>query len=116
MALALYSRLSKIAVGCIRVEVTIDRYFNNSLKEGTRGARGNEGTTFGDISDHDELYSDFLKDFIKNSLNKDILYQYLAERFIDLHSYATEILVVTYKDAILNTQDVPDEGIKMRNV
>ena len=95
MALALYSRLSKIAVGCIRVEATIDRYFNNNLKEGTQGVRGNEGTTFGDISDHDELYSNFLKDFIKNSLNKDILYQCLAERFIDLHSYATEILVVT---------------------
>ena len=44
-------------------------------------------------------------------MNKDTLYQCLAERFVDLHSSATQILVVTYKDAILKTQDVPDEGI-----
>ena len=81
------------------------------MKEGTRGARGNEGTRFGDISDHDEIPSNFQKDFIRNSLNKDTLYQYLAERFIDLHSSVTKILVVTYKDAILKTQDIPDEGI-----
>ena len=81
------------------------------MKEGTRGACGNEGTTFGDISGHDEILSNLQKDFIRNSLNKDTLYQYLAERFIDLHSSATQILVVTYKDATLKTQDVPDEGI-----
>ena len=78
------------------------------MKEGTRGARGNEGTRFGDISDHDEIPSNFQKDFIRNSLNKDTLYQYLAERFIDLYSSATQILAVTYKDAILKTHDVPD--------
>ena len=71
----------------------------------------NEGTTFGDISNHDEIPSNFQKDFIRNSLKKDTLYQYLAERFIDLHSSATQILVVTYKNAILKTQDVPNEGI-----
>ena len=63
-------------------------YFNNSVREGTRGARDNEGTTFGGISDHDELSSNFLKDLIRNSSSKDTLYQYLAERFIDLHSSA----------------------------
>ena len=111
LALALYSRISKIAAGCIRVDVIINRYFKNSLKEGTRGDRGNEGTTFGDINDHDEIPSNFQKDFVRNSLNKDTLYKYLAERFIDLHSSATQILVVTYKYAILKTQDIPDEDI-----
>ena len=82
-----------------------------SLKEGTRGACGNEGKMFGDISDHDEIPSNFQKDFIRNSLNKDTLYQYLAERFIDFLSSATQLLVVTYKDAILKTQNVPDEDI-----
>ena len=71
-------------------------------------ARGNEGATFGDINDHDET-SNFQKDFIRNSLNKDSLYQYLAERFIDFYSSTTKKLVVTYKDAILKTQYVPDE-------
>ena len=65
--------------GGIRVDVITNRYFNNSLKEGTQGARGNEETTFGDISDHDEIPSNFQKDFIGNSFNKDTLYQYLAE-------------------------------------
>ena len=55
LALALYSRISKIAAGCIRVDVITDRYFNSSLKEGTRGACGNEGKMFGDINDHDEI-------------------------------------------------------------
>ena len=111
LALGLYSGISKIAAGCNRVDVITDRYFNNNLKEGTRGARGNEGTTFGDISDHDEKPSNFQNDFIRNIFNKDTLYQYLAERFIDLHSSATQIRVVTYKDTILKIQDVPDEGI-----
>ena len=89
LALALYSRISKIAAGCIRVDVITDRYFNNSLKEGTRGARDNEGTTFGGISNHDKIPSNFQKDFIRNSLNKDTLYQYLAKRFNDLHFSGT---------------------------
>ena len=104
LALALYSRVSKIAAGCIRNDVITDRYFNNSLKERTREDCGNKGTTFGDINDHDEIPSDFQKDFIRNSLIKDTLYQYLAERFTDRHSFTTQILVITYKNAILKTQ------------
>ena len=77
------------------------------MKEGTRVARSNEGTTFGDINNHDEIPSNLQKDFIRNNLNKDTLYQFLAERLIDLHFHTTQILVVTYKDAILKTQDVP---------
>ena len=83
------------------------------MKEGTRGARGNEGTAFGDINDHDEIPSNFQKDFIRNSLNKDTLYQYLVERLIDLHCSTIQILVVTHKDAILKTEDVPDEDINL---
>ena len=56
MALALYSRVSKTAAGCIQVDIITDRYFNNGLKEGTQGAHGNEGTMFGDINDHDEVH------------------------------------------------------------
>ena len=44
-------------------------------------------------------------------MNKDTLYHYLAERFIDFHYSTTQILVVTYIDAILKTQDVPDVDI-----
>ena len=56
------------------------------MKKGTRGASRSDGTTFGDISDHDEIPSNFQKDFMRNSLKKDTLCQY--ERFIDLHSPA----------------------------
>ena len=76
------------------------------MKDGTWGARGNEGTMFGDISDHDEMPSNFQNDFIRNSWSKDTLFQYLAERFIDLHSSATQVLVVIYQEAIMKTQDV----------
>ena len=71
----------------------------------------NEGTTFRYISNRDGIPSNFQIDFIRNSLNKDTLYQCLAERFTDLHSPATQILAVTYKNANLKTQDAPDEGI-----
>ena len=75
LTLTVYSRISKIAAGCIRGDVITDRYFNNSLKEGTRGARGNEGTMFGDFNDHDEIPSNFQKDFIRNSLKTGKLVQ-----------------------------------------
>ena len=65
---------------------------------------------FGGISDHDEMPSNFQNDFIRNSSSKDTLYQYLAERFIDLHSFATQVLVVIYKEAIMKTQDVLMRG------
>ena len=111
LALALYSRISKIAAGCTRIDVIADRYFKNGLKEETQGACGNGGTTFGDINDYDEIPSNFQKDFIRNSFSKNTLYQYLAKRFIDLHSSTTQIVVVTYKDAVLKTQDISDEDI-----
>ena len=38
LALAIYSRFSKIAARCFRNDAITDRYFNNSLKERTRGA------------------------------------------------------------------------------
>ena len=53
--------MSKVAARCIPADLITDRYFNNSLKEGTRGARGNEETTFGDINDHDEMPSNTQK-------------------------------------------------------
>ena len=82
-----------------------------SLKEGTRRTPGNEGTTFEDINNHDEIPSDFQKDFIRNGLNKDTLYQYLAERIIDINSFTSQTLVVTDKDVILKTHNVLDEDI-----
>ena len=66
---------------------------------------------FGDIINYDETPSNFQKDFIKSSLNKDTLYQCLAERFSDLHYSTTLTLVVTCKDEILKTQDASDEDI-----
>ena len=52
-----------------------------------------------------------ISEFIRNGWNKDTLYHCLAARFIYLLSSTTQILVVTYKDAILKTQDVPDDVI-----
>ena len=49
------------------MSLLIFQYFNNSLKEGTQGARSNEKTTFGDISGNDEITSNFQKDFIISS-------------------------------------------------
>ena len=81
------------------------------MKKRSREYRGNGGTMFGDIINYDETPSNFQKDFIKSSLNKDTLHQCLAERFIDFHYSTTLTLVVTCKDEILKTQDASDEDI-----
>ena len=81
------------------------------MKIGSREYRGSGGTMFGDIINHDETPSNFQKDFIKSSLNKDTLYQCLVERFSDLHYSTTLTLAVTCKDEILKTQDASDEDI-----
>ena len=57
------------------MSLLIFQYFNNSLKEGTQGAHSNEKTTFGDINGNDEITSNFQKDFIRNNLKEDTLYQ-----------------------------------------
>ena len=81
------------------------------MKKGNWEAFGNKVITFGGINDHDEIPSNFQKDFIRNSLSKYTLYQYLIERFTDLHSSTIQVPVVIYKDAILKTQNAPDEDI-----
>ena len=44
-------------------------------------------------------------------MNKDTLYQYLAERIIDINPFTSQILAVTDKDVILKTHNVLDEDI-----
>ena len=47
----------------------------------------------------------------RNRLNKYTLYQYLAKRLIDFHSFTTQILVLTNKDSILKTKDLSNKDI-----
>ena len=104
----LYQRISDLAQGYGRVDIITDRYFNGSLKEGLRESRG-VGSFF-EFTDTTKIPSNFQKDFLKVSYNKDHLYQYLGRKFIEIHS-SDQILVVTYNDSVLTSANVEMDGI-----
>ena len=91
------------ATGYERCDIIADRYFEGSLKEGTRNKRGNDGSTLKFIGDN-QFPSDF-KDFLSNSQNKDKLSEFLAQELINIHqsSASTVTMVATYKTSILTT-------------
>ena len=93
-----------LATGYERCDVIADRYFEGSLKEGTRDKRGNDGSTLKFTGDT-QFPSDF-KDFLSNSQNKDKLNEFLAQELISIHKYSTLPLTVvaTFQISILINQ------------
>ena len=98
-----------------RCDVVADRYFKDSLKEGTRDKRGNDGSTLNFTGD--SLFPSNFKDFLSNSANKNKLNELLAQILINVHDSSSSqlTLVVTYENKILtnNTslldqQDISD--------
>ena len=105
LALALYSRISKIAARCIRIDVVTDRYFNNSLKEGTPGTRGSEGTTFGDIKNHDEIPSNFKKDLHNTHIKDSLIFILLLHKYMYL-------LTKDLSDKDINSYKYEEAGVR----
>ena len=62
-----------------RIDIVADRYFENSLKGGTRKDRGT-GSRFV-FNDETKFLNAFIDNFSKNSKNKDDLNKYLAQKF-----------------------------------
>ena len=67
-----------------RCEIVADRYFEGSLKEGTRNNRGAGGSKL--IFNGESLMSkDFSSKFWAKSENKENLNIFLAKKFVDFH-------------------------------
>ena len=110
IAFTLHSRISKLASGFKRIDIVADRYFENSLKENMRESRGS-GSLF-IFSDDTKIPTNFQDDFLKNSANESELYQYLARKFVELHSSEDQVLVATYRSSILTTvTNIETDGI-----
>ena len=100
-----------------RCEIIADRYFQGSLKEGTRDKRGNNGSK--QIFDGSTLFpNDFTLNFMKNSDNKTKLNLFLAKKFIEFHKNDLQILVITFNDTILSNNEavLTEESINYCNI
>ena len=72
-----------------------DRYFDNSLKEGTRRGRGmGSRLVFGNDT---PLPRNMQDDFLKNIQNKNDLNEFLAKQFIQMHT-GPKLITVSYKE------------------
>ena len=92
----------KHAVNYKRIDLDFDRYFERSLKEGTRMGRG-EGPGYLFEGDLTELPFKMAENFLSNSENKDKLNEYLAKKLLELHQ-SDQMLVATYKNTSLVSQ------------
>ena len=87
-----------------RCEIVADRYFEGSLKEGTRNKRGAEGSKL--IFNGESLMSkDFSSNFLANSENKENLNIFLAKKFVDFHKNSSQVLVVTLNDEVCSNKE-----------
>ena len=85
-----------------RIDLVFDRYFEKSLKEGTRSWRG-ESSHYLFEGDSTEIPFKMADSFPKSSENKNKLNEYLATKLLELHQ-GDQILVVTYKNIALTSQ------------
>ena len=67
-----------------RCEIVADRYFEGSLKEGTRNNRGAGGSKL-IFNGESLMLQDFSSNFLVNSENKENLNIFLAKKFVDFH-------------------------------
>ena len=97
-----FQHIMELAKQYNRCDIVAGRYFQGSLKEGTRDKRGSKGSKL--LFDGDTVFpKDFAKSFLSNSHNKNRLNLFLAEKFIKLHENTTQVLVVTFNETILST-------------
>lgn len=84
-----------------RIDLVFDRYFENSLKDGTRSGRG-EGSQYLFEGDTSEIPYKMAEGFLKNNDNKNKLYEYLSLKLLDLH-LGDQLMVVIYKNTSLSS-------------
>ena len=108
-ALLLYQHFSKLSEGYNR-EIISDRYFEKSLKEGTRKKRGEGGSKF-IVNGAAVIPKDFSKVVLRNSKNKDDVGIFLLNKFLEFHK-TSQVLVVSIKNTVAsNKTDIAIESL-----
>ena len=87
-----------------RCEIVADRYFEGSLKEGTRNNRGAGGSKL-IFNGESLMLQDFSSNFLVNSENKENLNIFLAKKFVDFHKNSSQVLVVTLNDGVCSNKE-----------
>ena len=98
LASVIHNKICFLFGNFLRVDLIFDQYFKKSLKENIRDERGIGSRLLFDETT--KLQSRFNLDFLKNNANKDDLNRFLA-KFIEMHTYPQQILVVTYEHSII---------------
>ena len=105
----LYQHFSKLSDGYNR-EIISDRYFEKSLKEGTRKKRG-EGGSKPIFNGAAVIPQDFSKVVLRNSKNKADVAIFLLNKFLEFHK-TSQVLVVSIKDTVAsNKTDIAKESL-----
>ena len=78
LAIVLYYEIMRLGFDYNRIDIVFDRYFDDSLKEGTRKSRGT-GTTLM-FDDDTDFPQDMIDNFLRNSQNKNNLYEFFLKK------------------------------------
>ena len=87
-------------------DVITDRYFEGSLKEGTREDRGSGTGVIVTFDDSSEIPSNFISRLLSYVANKTNLNKYLANKLPTYHEGKQSILCVTFGDSIVSNSEV----------
>ena len=71
-------------------EIVANRYFEGSLKEGTRNYRGAGGSKL-IFNGKSLMPKDFSRNLLANSENKETLNIFLAKKFVDFHKSSSQV-------------------------
>ena len=98
-SLLVYYEVMKLASNYDRIDMVFDRYFERSLKQGTRAGRG-QGSQYLFEGDSTEIPFNMADSFLKHDYNKNKLYEYLGTKLLEIHQ-GDKILVATYQNTSL---------------
>ena len=101
----LYNEIVDISSLFNRCDVITDRYFEGSLKEGTREDRGSGTELIVTFDDCSETPPNLISKFLSNVTNEANLNKYLANKLLAYHEGKQSILCVTFRDSIISNSE-----------
>ena len=101
----LYSDIMDISSLFNRCDVITYRYFEESLKEGTRKDRGCGTGLIVTFDSCSEIPPNFIGTFLNNVTNKTNLNKYLANKFLTFNEGKQSILYAIFGDSIISNSE-----------
>ena len=83
LGIVLYYEIIRLGFDYNRIDIVIDRYFDDSLKEGTRKSRGTGKILMFD--DDTDIPQDMIDNFLRNNQNKNNINEFLSKKIINQH-------------------------------